>query len=224
MIGRRPLILHTMKETPMLALLLALLPLQAPADKWEKEIAAFEAKDKTSPPPAGETVFIGSSTVRLWDVGRHLPDLKIVNRGFGGSEIADSVRYADRILLPLKPKTVLLYAGGNDINAGKTPEKVFEDYKAFVKKVHDALPETKVYFMSIYPNLKREAQLPKTQALNALIAAHAKTDPRLGFIDVASALCPEGKPRAEILRDDQLHLNEDGYAILSKVVHKVLTN
>ena len=85
--------------------------IQAPpaADKWEKDIAALEKK-----PNVGDIVFIGSSTIRLWDVEKHLPGLKINNRGFGGSEIADSVRYADRILLPLKPKTVLLFAGGND--------------------------------------------------------------------------------------------------------------
>src|SRR5688572_9023471 len=110
-----------------------------PQDKWEKEIAALEAK-----PNVGDIVFIGSSTIRLWDVEKHLPGLKINNRGFGGSQIADSVRYADRVLIPLKPKTVLLFAGGNDINAGKAPERVFEDYKAFVAKVRGALPETRV--------------------------------------------------------------------------------
>ena len=205
----------------MLALMLALLAVQAPpaTDKWEKEIAALEKK-----PAAGDIVFIGSSTIRLWDVEKHLPGLRINNRGFGGSEIADSVRYADRILIPLKPKTVLLFAGGNDINAGKSPEKAFEDYQAFVKKVHDALPDAKIHFMSLYPNLKREAQLEKTTKLNALIAAHVKGNPKLGFIDVASALCPDGKPRAEVLRDDKLHLNEDGYAIISKKVREVLTN
>ena len=195
--------------------LIALLLLQQ--DKWEKEIAALEAK-----PNVGDIVFIGSSTIRLWDVEKHLPELKINNRGFGGSRIADAVRYADRILIPLRPKTVLLFAGGNDINAGTSPERVFEDYKAFVAKVHGALPETKIWFMSLYPNLKREEQLPKTRALNALIAAHAKGDPRLGYIDVVSALCPEGTPNPKILRDDQLHLNEEGYAIVSKVVRDAL--
>ena len=198
-----------------IALLALLLFVQA--DKWEKEIAALEAK-----PNVGDIVFIGSSTIRLWDVEKHLPGLKINNRGFGGSQIADSVRYTDRILIPLKPKTVLLFAGGNDINTGKTPEQVFEDYKAFVAKVRGALPETKIWFMSIFPNLKREAQLEKANALNALIAAHAKADPKLGYIDIASALCPDGKPRAEVLRDDKLHLNEDGYAIISKVVAAAL--
>lgn len=197
--------------------LLALLLLQD--DKWEKEISALEAK-----PNVGDIVFIGSSTIRLWDVEKHLPGLKVNNRGFGGSQIADAVRYADRVLIPLKPKTVLLYAGGNDINAGKTPERVFEDYKAFVAKVRGALPEARILYVSIYPNVKREAQGEKTKALNALVAAHVKGDPKLGYVDVVPALCPDGKPNPKVLRDDQLHLNEEGYAILSKVVRGVLTN
>lgn len=196
--------------------LLALVLLQQ--DRWEKEIAALEKK-----PNVGEIVFIGSSTIRLWDVEKHLPDLKINNRGFGGSQIPDSIRYADRILIPLKPKTVLLFAGANDVNAGKSPEQVFEDYKAFVAKVRAALPETRILFMSIFPNLKREAQLERANAVNALVAAYVKGDPRLGYVDVASALCPDGKPRAEVLRDDQLHLNERGYEIVSKVVREALT-
>lgn len=195
---------------------LALLLLQQ-ADKWEKDIAALEKK-----PSVGDIVFIGSSTIRLWNVEKHLPELKINNRGFGGSEIADSLRYADRILIPLKPRTVLLFAGGNDINAGKSPEKAFEDYKAFVAKVREALPETKIWYMSLFPNLKREAQLEKANTLNALIAAHAKGDPKLGYIDISAALCPDGKPRAEVLKEDKLHLNEDGYAIISKVVKDAL--
>ncbi|HYE98309.1 MAG TPA: GDSL-type esterase/lipase family protein, partial [Planctomycetota bacterium] len=197
-------------------LVLALLAPQA-SDRWEKDIAAFEARDKEAPPPQGGIVFIGSSTIRLWKTKDAFPDLPVVNRGFGGSQIADSVRYADRIVLPLKPKTILLFAGGNDINSGKSPDQVFEDYKAFVAKIHAALPETRILFMSLYPNLKRAEQLDKTSRLNALVADHAKTDRRLGFVDVVPVLCPDGKPNADVLLPDQLHLNEKGYGLITPV-------
>ncbi len=205
----------------LLAFALALL-LQA-QDKWEKDIAAFEAKDKESAPPQGGIVFVGSSTIRMWKVKESFPDLPVINRGFGGSEIADSVKYADRIVLPHKPRLVLLFAGGNDINAGKDPEAVFGDYKAFVKKVHDALPKTKVLYLSLYPNVARAAQVEKTTKLNALIEAHAKTDERLGYIDIASKMrSAEGKPRPELLLKDGLHMNPDGYALVSGIVKPFL--
>ena len=71
----------------------------APAtDRWEKEIASMTAKDATNPPPKGGIVFVGSSSIRLWDLKKWFPDLPVINRGFGGSQLADSVRYADRIV------------------------------------------------------------------------------------------------------------------------------
>ena len=203
----------------MRLLALALLLLAQAQDRWEKDIAAFEAKDKESPPSQGGIVFVGSSTIRMWKTQESFPDLKVVNRGFGGSAIADAAKYADRIVLPHKPKLVLLFAGGNDINSGKSPEQVFEDYKAFVKKVHDALPRTRVLFLSLFPNVARAAQDEKCRALNTLIEAHAKTDERLGYVDVASKMrSPEGKARPELLLKDGLHMNADGYALVSGLV------
>ncbi len=203
----------------MRAIATALLLLAQAQDRWEKDIAAFEARDKESPPAPGGIAFIGSSTIRLWKTKESFPDLPVVNRGFGGSQIADSVRTADRILLPLKPRLVLLFAGGNDIHAGKSPEQVFEDYKSFVAKIHGALPGTRVLFMSLFPNVARAAEDGKCQALNRLIEAHARTDPRLGYVDVATALRgPDGKARPELLLKDGLHLNEEGYKVVTGIV------
>ncbi len=203
----------------MRLLALAFLFLAQAQDRWEKSIAAFEAKDQESPPPRGGIVFVGSSTIRMWKTEESFPGLKVINRGFGGSQIADSVRYADRIVLPHQPRLVLLFAGGNDIHAGKAPEQVFEDYKAFVKKVHDALPKTRVLFLSLFPNVARAAEDARCESLNRLVEAHAKTDPRLGYVDIATKMrSPEGKARPELLLKDGLHLNPDGYALVAGIV------
>lgn len=190
---------------------------------FEKEIEAFEARDKTSPPPENEIVAVGSSSVRLWNSTEGLPDLQIINRGFGGSQMADSVRYAERIILPYKPRVVVVYAGGNDINAKKTPEQVADDFKALVAKIHGALPKTKIYYISINPNVARKSQEPKCRKANELIEQFTKSDPRLGYIDTAGHMRAEdGGPRPEILRQDGLHLNDDGYKIWNEVVGAVL--
>jgi len=203
--------------------LLPALRAQEKADKWEKDIAAFEAKDKASPPPQNEIVFVGSSTIRMWKTTEAFPDLKVINRGFGGSEIADSVHYADRIVLPYKPRIVVVFAGGNDINAGKTPEKVADDFKALVAKIHAALPKTKIYYLSLFPNVKRRTQDEKCVKVNELIQAFTKTDERLGYVDTATKMrASDGGPRPELLRDDGLHMNDDGYKIWNEIVGAVL--
>src|SRR5690242_13401592 len=111
----------------LLALFLAAVtaPLLADPAKWEKEIAAFEASDAKNPPPKGSIVFIGSSSIRKWTtLAVDFPDHKVLNRGFGGSEMEDSVAFVDRIVLPYEPKMIFVNAGGNDINAHKTPDRV----------------------------------------------------------------------------------------------------
>src|SRR5437016_5241110 len=109
----------------------------------EKAIQAFEAADKTNPAPQDAVLFIGSSSIRLWtNLAQSFPGHKVINRGFGGSHLSDSVAFVERIVIPYKPKLVLIYAGDNDIASGKTPEQVFEDFKRFVEKIHSRLPET----------------------------------------------------------------------------------
>ena len=102
---------------------------QQATDKWEKDIAAFEAADAKSPRPKNAVLFVGSSSIRLWDLKESFPDLRAINRGFGGSEIADSVRYAKRIVIPHSPRIVVFYAGDNDIAGGKSPEQRFRGFQ-----------------------------------------------------------------------------------------------
>ena len=192
-------------------------------EPFAKDIDAFEAKDKAAPPPQNEIVFVGSSSIRFWKSTEAFPDLKIINRGFGGSQMSDSLRYAERIILPYKPRIVVVYAGGNDINAKKTPEKVFEDYQALVGKIHAALPRTKVYFISLYPNVARKSQDAQCRKVNDLIEEYSKTDPRLGYIETASKMrADDGGPRPELLRADGLHMNDDGYKIWNEIVGAAL--
>jgi lysophospholipase L1-like esterase len=212
-----------MRTLLILAALLGLVAQEPKTDKWEKDIAAFEEKDKASPPPLNEIVLVGSSSIRMWKSAEAFPDLKVINRGFGGSEMGDAANYAPRIVLPYKPRIVVVFAGGNDINAGKSPEQVAEAFKSLVGKIHAALPGTKVYFISLFPNVKRRSQDQKCCRVNELIEAFTKSDPRLGYIDTASKMrAADGGPRPELLRDDGLHMNDDGYRIWNEMVGAVL--
>ena len=139
-------------------------------DQWEKEIAAYEAADKTSPPPKGAILFIGSSTIRLWKtLAQDFPDHHVINRGFGGSEIADSTHFADRVIFPYEPKMVLIRAGGNDIHNGKSPEAVFVDFRKFVATIHARLPEAQIVYISQGPSIARITEVDKQKALNNMV-------------------------------------------------------
>ncbi len=96
----------------------------APADpnRWEPEIQKFEAEDKARGLVKGGVVFIGASSIARWtNLAESFPDQKVVNRGFGGSEMEHAVQYAGRAVLPHAPRVVVLYSGENDLNRGVTP-------------------------------------------------------------------------------------------------------
>ena len=188
--------------------------------KWEKEIAAFEAHDAEDPPEKGGIVFVGSSSIKNWTtLSEDFPQHRVLNRGFGGSEIADSVHFADRIVIPYAPRTVVLYAGGNDINKGKSPEVVFADLRAFFEKVRAALPEAEIAVISVAGNPKRWSQVEQVKAFNTLAEAFLKERPRAHFINVfPKMLGANGLPLPNIFVEDQLHMNAEGYALWRDIV------
>lgn len=190
------------------------------AIKWQGAINALVKQDATAPSPANPIVFVGSSSIVKWkSLTQDFPGLPVMNRGFGGSEVFDSLTFAHRIVIPYRPRQIVFYAGGNDINAGKSPERVFKDLKAFAARVHKSLPETKISFISVAGNPKRWSQVTEVRALNQMVAEWVKTDPRLDFIDVFHPMLqPNGLPLFNIFVSDQLHMNEKGYAIWTKVV------
>jgi lysophospholipase L1-like esterase len=153
--------------------------------------------------------------------------LEVINRGFGGSQIAQVNQYASRIVLPYQPRAVVLYAGDNDLSwpASKSPEQVFGDFRQFVEIIHTKLPETWIYYISIKPSIRRWGNWGKCQETNGLIADYIRTQPRVQFIDVDRAMLDaQGKPRKELFRWDGLHMNVEGYAVWTSIIKPVLLN
>ncbi len=221
-------------KLPRLISLVALLMVFVPAafcaeaghdfGKWEREIAAFERMDQTNPPPKDALLFVGSSTIRFWKtLAQDYPHHRVINRGFGGSEIADATHFAGRIVFPYAPKGVFLRAGGNDLHAGKSVEQVFADYKEFVTVVHGKLPQAEIIFIGLSPSLARWDQHEKEKALNQLIEDYCKQSPHLKYIeDYDMVLGEDGKPRAELFVADKLHFNAEGYKLLVERVRPFL--
>ncbi|MBU6401342.1 MAG: hypothetical protein KGS61_13585 [Verrucomicrobia bacterium] len=202
----------------------AVLSAATPNARWENEIRAFEASDRTNPPPPQANLFVGSSSIRLWKtLPADFPARPVINRGFGGSEIADSTAFADRIIVPYHPRLVVLYAGDNDIAAGNSPERVLADYRAFVRKIETELPNARIAFIAIKPSLARWKLVDNIRNANARVEEFAATDRRQVFIDVFTPMLgPDGRPRPELFAPDGLHLNHKGYAIWATRIRPLL--
>jgi lysophospholipase L1-like esterase len=192
--------------------------------QWEKAIQAFEASDKTNPPPRNAILMIGSSSIVKWtNAPAQFPDHRLINRGFGGSHLSDSVAFVERIVVPYQPQLVLLYAGDNDIAAGKKPEQVFAEFKAFVAKVQAALPQTRIAFISIKPSPSRMKLIQSIKTTNRLIRDFIAESPKLIYVDVFNPMLgADDQPHAELFVADQLHLNNAGYKLWAGIVRPVL--
>ncbi len=193
-------------------------------ERWEKSIQSFEEKIANGESKPGSVLFIGSSSIRLWDLPKWFPKHMTVNHGFGGSEISDSIHFFDRVVAPLKPSMIIMYAGDNDIGKGKTAEIVHRDFRSFVSKVNKSLPPgTKVGFVAIKPSIKRWSLAEEMDKANQLIARDCKADKQLTYIDIWKPMLGEdGKPRPELFAEDGLHLNDDGYKLWTSIVEKEL--
>jgi lysophospholipase L1-like esterase len=191
---------------------------------WEKEIRQFEKADSLRPPPKGAILFVGSSSIRMWEtLAEDFPGLQVINRGFGGSELSDAVHFADRIILPYKPKKVIVYAGDNDLANGKTPEQILADYKQLVQLIHRNLPGTWIGYISIKPSLARWNLVEKIRKTNSLIREYASRDRPLSYIDVFTPMLDkQGTPRKELFAPDGLHLNREGYRLWKQRVRPAL--
>jgi hypothetical protein len=195
----------------------------APNPKWEADIKRFEEWDKKDKP--GGTIFVGSSTIGMWmTLKEDFAGYDVTKRGFGGSEMIDVVRYADRFILNRHPEMIVLYEGTNDLFAShKTPEQVFSDFKQFVALVQEKLPKTKLAVVSLVPTPHRIAVLKQIKETNQLISGFVQGQENLIYMDMFSAIVDEkGQPKPEYFKEDMVHPNAAGYEVWTKVIKPYL--
>ena len=198
-------------------------PAENPAERWEKTIRQFEQWDSKNTFPSDAVLFVGSSSIRMWPTAECFEKFAVINRGFGGSQISEVNYFAGRIVLRYEPKVIVFYAGDNDVAAGKNSKRVFDDYKKFVKLVHEKLPETRIIYVGIKPSTSRWSLWPVMNEANMMIKDFSVKDGRLFYFDSASPLLDaNGKPDTAFFLKDQLHLNDKGYEAWTRPLRPII--
>lgn len=192
--------------------------------RFEADIQAFEAADRASPPPRGGVVFVGSSSIKNWTgVAADFPGIPVLNRGFGGSTLADVVHYMGRVVLPYQPRLVVLYAGDNDMVEGRTPARVLADYRAFAAQLRSALPEARLAFVSIKPSPSRRSYIERMRETNRRIRSDIGRDSLQTYVDVFTPMLGSaGQPRPELFEADSLHMTRAGYALWRRLLAPIV--
>src|SRR5215467_13192593 len=198
-----------------------------PAATLEQELAAeidrFTAADRVAPPAPCQVLFVGSSSIVKWreTLGADMAPMPVINRGFGGAYIEHVNRWFNQIVAPYLPRAIVFYAGENDIDAGKSVDRVVADFDEFMNRKNQALGETPVYFISLKPSKLRFREFPRQSQVNAAIRERAGQRSDLHYVDVVPSMLENGKPK-HIFEPDDLHMTRAGYIIWTQVVRAAL--
>lgn len=197
-------------------------------DKSVKE-AKYDEMNKTA--KKGLTVFFGDSLTEFYDTSSAFPEIENLNRGISGDTTSGMLSRLDNNLLPLEPSRVIFLGGANDLNRGVTPEKIAENIREILTEIKTALPDCEVFVESLYPvnpNTKpvylnsvadrKNEDILKVNALIEPICAELGCT----YIDVNSLLSDADGNLREELTMDGLHVNADGYAIVTAKLNEYL--
>jgi len=190
-------------------------------ERWKAELAAFAANDQRRMPPAGSILFVGSSTIRMWQgIEQAFPEQgPVIRRGVGGSRLQEWVEFVPDLVLPYQPRQIVIYAGENDLVDGYTPMDLLGAFIAFVRRVRVQLPDVPIAYISIKPSPSRMAQVEAMREANLLIQTYVLGEPRLDYIELHAAMLDnDGQPRPELYLRDKLHLTREGYALWRQVI------
>jgi len=190
---------------------------------WD-DVQAIRRYDKIYAPPANPILFTGSSSIRLWtNLSDQFRGYTVLNRGIGGAVIADIDRYVEDLILPYKPKQVILYVGENDIISAPNGDSVFTAFRKLFLHIRSVLPDVPLAYISIKPSPSREQFLPIAIKANQLIKTFLSEQPSAGFIDIYPLMLDkQGQFRRELFRQDMLHMLPEGYSIWYKRVKPFL--
>ena len=179
--------------------------------EFESEIHAFES----CPAPPHATVFYGSSSIRLWDnMAQCFPGIPVVNRGFGGSTLAECLGMLPRVIFPLCPAALVLYAADNDLDQGASPEHAHWLFGQFVDRIREPFPDLPIAYISVKPSPARFWNLGNIRRANELIQGAAATYTGVSFLNLFPLMLnPEGGSRPELFTEDGLHMNSAGYEL-----------
>jgi hypothetical protein len=189
---------------------------------WEDDIQQLEQLDRTHNYPAESILFVGSSSIRLWStIEQDMAPYPVIQRGYGGAKFSDVAWYAERLIYPHRFRALILFVA-NDIAGSprdKSPKEVASLFSRVVKTVRARYPDTPVFYIEVTPTPSRWPVWPQASRANRLIRRLCGSEPHLHFIATSDHfLDNNGLPRAELFRDDRLHLNRDGYRLWSRII------
>ena len=141
-----------------------------------------------------------------------------VNAGFGGSTLEACAFFFERIIPPVKPTALMVYAGDNDLGDGRSPAHLLRSFRQLAAQVASDCGSIPFGFMSIKPSPARGSILDLIRRSNELIRTEIERSPHGFYVPLYDAMLRDGRPRPELFLDDGLHLGPAGYELWTQLL------
>jgi lysophospholipase L1-like esterase len=191
---------------------------------WD-DVQTIKKFDRIYKPTDNPIVFVGSSSIRLWnDAEQVFARYNVLNRGLGGTVVTDIIHYADQLIFDYQPRQVVIYVGENDLGDGTTPaDTIFARTKKLFNVIRVELPEVPIAYISIKPSPGRDYAKEILIKTNELMRAYISTQKNMHYIDVFKPMINKnGSYRTELFVSDKIHMTPEGYKIWVKALKPYL--
>ncbi|MFK7831825.1 MAG: GDSL-type esterase/lipase family protein [Winogradskyella sp.] len=197
------------------------------AKTFESQVRDLERRDRTETFPEDYILYIGSSSIRLWDsIHKDMAPYHSVKRGYGGAHFYDLIQFTERLVTPHKKAKALVCFVANDLTGvwdepktKVTPKEVNRLFRYFTKQVEKIAPEMPIFLIEITATPSRWNIWRKTSKANDLMKTYCETKDNLHFISTSQEFLDENQqPRPELFVEDQLHLNREGYKLWTQII------
>lgn len=169
-----------------------------------------------------ETLFVGDSYFEFWYyekfAGKIFKDsfdtTKNLNVGLGGTKFVDWYEYIPLLKDIKEPKNIVINLGFNDLHSNYSPDKVYRDFKKFLKMFKEIFPNSNYYLLDVVHAPGFVTFLEKERDLNNKML---RTSKRNGInIIKNSEEIAEVQKNINCFDEDGCHLNPRGYEIIFK--------
>ena len=199
---------------------------------FENEILNLEQLDLTKIADKSNLLFIGSSSIRLWNnIENDMHPYKPIKRGYGGAHYYDLIHFTERLITNHSPKAILIFVanditGSNDIfktNNDLSPKEVKKLFKYCYKSIRKIHKQVPVFVIETTPTPSRWDVWDKISEANDLINSYCESKLNLHFITTRDKFINDnGLPIKSFFISDELHLNNKGYNLWSEIIKEKL--
>ena len=200
--------------------------------QFEEEVSLLESLDFEEKAGEKDVLFIGSSSIRLWDnIQVDMHPYSSIKRGYGGAHFYDLIHFSERLVKNHSPKAILIFVanditGSNDLTnkvgdlSPNEVKKLFKYNYKLIRNIHKHIP---IFLIETTPTPKRWKVWNKILQANKKLERFCKQVPNLYFISTRDKFIgTDGLPIQSFFLSDELHLNVDGYKLWSSVIKSKL--